>query len=106
MTELLPGARAVDRRRFVDILRQRPTPYAADATLVVADGMPLIWASHLQGTPLPERVAGSDLISSNAHLYRIDVTTAVPTADNAEATHSIIAPTMRLRNATPRAPTS
>ena len=30
-------------------------------TLVVADGMPLIWASHLQGTPLPARVAGSDL---------------------------------------------
>jgi len=36
----------------------------AGATLLVADGMPLIWASRLQGTPLPERVAGSDLISS------------------------------------------
>jgi N-acetylglucosaminyldiphosphoundecaprenol N-acetyl-beta-D-mannosaminyltransferase len=36
----------------------------ADATLVVADGMPLIWASRIQGTPLPERVAGSDLIWS------------------------------------------
>ncbi len=36
----------------------------AEADLVVADGMPLIWASRLQGTPLPERVAGSDLISS------------------------------------------
>ncbi|MGB2823652.1 MAG: WecB/TagA/CpsF family glycosyltransferase, partial [Phycisphaerae bacterium] len=34
------------------------------ATLIVADGMPLIWASRIQGTPLPERVAGSDLISS------------------------------------------
>jgi N-acetylglucosaminyldiphosphoundecaprenol N-acetyl-beta-D-mannosaminyltransferase len=32
------------------------------ADLVVADGTPLIWASRLQGTPLPERVAGSDLI--------------------------------------------
>lgn len=32
------------------------------ARLVVADGMPLIWASRLRGTPLPERVAGSDLI--------------------------------------------
>ena len=31
------------------------------ADLVVADGMPLIWASRLLGTPLPERVAGSDL---------------------------------------------
>ncbi len=36
----------------------------AEADLVVADGMPLIWASRLQGTPLPHRVAGSDLISS------------------------------------------
>lgn len=34
----------------------------ADCELVVADGMPLIWASRLQGTPLPARVAGSDLI--------------------------------------------
>jgi N-acetylglucosaminyldiphosphoundecaprenol N-acetyl-beta-D-mannosaminyltransferase len=32
------------------------------ADLVVADGVPLLWASRLQGTPLPERVAGSDLI--------------------------------------------
>src|SRR3954451_15335975 len=34
------------------------------AELVVADGMPLVWASRLQRTPLPERVAGSDLIWS------------------------------------------
>jgi len=34
------------------------------ATVRVADGMPLIWACALQGTPLPERVAGSNLISS------------------------------------------
>ena len=31
------------------------------ASLVVADGMPLVWASHLLGKPLKERVAGSDL---------------------------------------------
>jgi N-acetylglucosaminyldiphosphoundecaprenol N-acetyl-beta-D-mannosaminyltransferase len=36
----------------------------AQSQVVVADGMPLVWASRLQGTPLPERVAGSDLISS------------------------------------------
>lgn len=35
-----------------------------EANLVVADGMPLVWASRLQGTPLPERVPGSNLISS------------------------------------------
>jgi N-acetylglucosaminyldiphosphoundecaprenol N-acetyl-beta-D-mannosaminyltransferase len=34
------------------------------ADLVVADGMPLVWASRLQGEPLPERVAGSDLVWS------------------------------------------
>ncbi|MEE9403493.1 MAG: WecB/TagA/CpsF family glycosyltransferase [Algisphaera sp.] len=32
-----------------------------EADLVVADGAPLIWASRLQGTPLPERVAGSSM---------------------------------------------
>jgi N-acetylglucosaminyldiphosphoundecaprenol N-acetyl-beta-D-mannosaminyltransferase len=36
----------------------------AEADLIVADGMPLVWASRLQGTPLPQRVAGSNLISS------------------------------------------
>lgn len=35
--------------------------FVANSELVVADGMPLIWASRLQGTPLPERVAGSTL---------------------------------------------
>lgn len=34
------------------------------ASLTVADGMPLVWASYLQGTPLPERVAGSSLLWS------------------------------------------
>jgi N-acetylglucosaminyldiphosphoundecaprenol N-acetyl-beta-D-mannosaminyltransferase len=34
------------------------------ADLVLADGMPLVWASRLKGTPLPARVAGSDLIWS------------------------------------------
>jgi N-acetylglucosaminyldiphosphoundecaprenol N-acetyl-beta-D-mannosaminyltransferase len=34
------------------------------ADLVVADGMPLVWASRLQGTPLPARVPGSDLVWS------------------------------------------
>jgi len=31
------------------------------ASLVVADGMPIVWASRLLGRPLKERVAGSDL---------------------------------------------
>jgi len=32
-----------------------------DASLVLADGMPLVWASKLFGRALPERVTGSDL---------------------------------------------
>lgn len=34
----------------------------SQADLRVADGMPLVWAARLQGTPLPERIAGSSLI--------------------------------------------
>ena len=62
----------------VDIVRQAArSPYAArlvaGAALVLADGMPLIWASRLAGRRtrartcrrvLPARVAGSDLIWS------------------------------------------
>jgi N-acetylglucosaminyldiphosphoundecaprenol N-acetyl-beta-D-mannosaminyltransferase len=48
------------------LLRRDPDFLAAcrQSTLRVADGMPLIWASRLAGTPLPQRVAGSNLISS------------------------------------------
>jgi N-acetylglucosaminyldiphosphoundecaprenol N-acetyl-beta-D-mannosaminyltransferase len=35
-----------------------------EADLVVADGMPLVWASRLVGDPLPERIAGSDMVWS------------------------------------------
>lgn len=34
------------------------------STIRVADGITLVWASRFQGTPLPERVCGSDLIYS------------------------------------------
>ena len=40
---------------------------ARDAEVRVADGMPLVWASRIQRTPLPERIAGSDLIFSMSH---------------------------------------
>jgi N-acetylglucosaminyldiphosphoundecaprenol N-acetyl-beta-D-mannosaminyltransferase len=51
----------------VDILRRAARDPSArrhldDADLIVADGMPLVWASRLGGAPLPERVAGSSLI--------------------------------------------
>lgn len=53
----------------VDILRTVRRDAAArrhvrTATYVVADGAPLVWASRLRGTALPERVAGSSLIWS------------------------------------------
>jgi len=35
-----------------------------EADLVVADGMPLVWASRLAGEPLPERVSGSSMVWS------------------------------------------
>ncbi|HWH00149.1 MAG TPA: WecB/TagA/CpsF family glycosyltransferase [Pilimelia sp.] len=55
----------------VDILRQARTDgevrgYLTDASLVVADGMPLVWAARLAGTPLPQRVAGAALVWSLA----------------------------------------
>ncbi len=33
----------------------------AEADVVVADGMPLVWAARVQGDHLPERIAGSSL---------------------------------------------
>ena len=53
----------------VDILRQitlseQWSDLVRGAGLVVADGMPIVWASRLAGTPLPERVAGSSLLVS------------------------------------------
>ncbi|MBG0563240.1 WecB/TagA/CpsF family glycosyltransferase [Actinoplanes aureus] len=53
----------------VDILRRAAADpevrrHLDDADLIVADGMPLVWASRLGGAPLPERVAGSSLIWS------------------------------------------
>lgn len=38
------------------------------ASLSVADGMPLVWASKVLGQPLPERVAGSDLLEPTLQL--------------------------------------
>jgi N-acetylglucosaminyldiphosphoundecaprenol N-acetyl-beta-D-mannosaminyltransferase len=50
----------------LDVLRQwrdskEVRELVSHADLVVADGMPLIWAGGLQGSPLPARVAGSSL---------------------------------------------
>ncbi len=47
-------------RRFVADPEARAL--AERATRVVPDGVPLLWAARLQGTPFPDRVAGSDLV--------------------------------------------
>ena len=53
----------------LDILRQfTGNPESRELILAasyrVADGLPIVWASRLAGTPLPERVPGSDLVLS------------------------------------------
>ncbi len=51
----------------VDVLRQiRKThdDLPAKSTLVVPDGMPIVWASRIMRTPLPERVTGASLVWS------------------------------------------
>jgi exopolysaccharide biosynthesis WecB/TagA/CpsF family protein len=45
--------RSPSQRRLID-----------SAEVVVADGMPLIWASRIAGRPLPERIAGADLVQT------------------------------------------
>ena len=54
-----------------------------DADLVLCDGTPLLWASKLLGNPLPERVAGADLVpllirQSELKGYRIFFLGATP----------------------------
>ncbi len=53
----------------VDILRrwhyeQSFRELVSEATIFTADGLPIVWASRLQGDPLPERLPGSDLFVS------------------------------------------
>jgi N-acetylglucosaminyldiphosphoundecaprenol N-acetyl-beta-D-mannosaminyltransferase len=60
------GGRAAVVTPNVDhVVRVRADPeFAAiyrEAALVLADGMPVVWAARLLGTPLREKVSGSDL---------------------------------------------
>lgn len=47
----------VQARRDVELRR-----ILIEAHLVLCDGTPLVWASRLLGNPLPERVAGADVV--------------------------------------------
>ena len=53
----------------VDVMRQVVTdrslrPLLQSADLVLPDGMPLLWAARLQGSPLKERVPVSEAINT------------------------------------------
>jgi UDP-N-acetyl-D-mannosaminuronic acid transferase (WecB/TagA/CpsF family) len=53
----------------LDILRQFTTSPESRRLILaasyrVADGQPIVWASRLAGTPVPERLPGSDLVLS------------------------------------------
>jgi N-acetylglucosaminyldiphosphoundecaprenol N-acetyl-beta-D-mannosaminyltransferase len=91
----------------LDVLRQwhasaQVRELVAAADLVVADGMPLVWAGEIQGSPLPERVAGSSLIVSltvaaadaGASIFLLGGNPG--TADAAVAELSRLAPELRL----------
>lgn len=91
----------------VDILRRIVSDpifagIAAQADLSIADGMPVVWASRLQGTPLPERVAASELVFPLAtevaqHGHRLFLLGGAP--DMAEHTASLLlehAPSTRI----------
>lgn len=43
-----------------------------DCDIVVADGQSVVWASHLLGSPLPERVAGIDLFERLLQLAEVE----------------------------------
>jgi N-acetylglucosaminyldiphosphoundecaprenol N-acetyl-beta-D-mannosaminyltransferase len=70
---------------FIAVARKRP-PFAkviAEAALVVCDGKPLVWAARLQGSPIPARVTGMDLVLHAAKLstargYRLFLLGAAP----------------------------
>jgi N-acetylglucosaminyldiphosphoundecaprenol N-acetyl-beta-D-mannosaminyltransferase len=81
-----------------------------NASLVLADGMPLVWASRLAGTPLPERVAGSDLIGSlcaaaSAAGRTVHLIGAAPgAADAAAQTLRVRHPGLHISGVTPAPP--
>jgi N-acetylglucosaminyldiphosphoundecaprenol N-acetyl-beta-D-mannosaminyltransferase len=68
-----------------------------DADLVLCDGTPLLWVSRLLGNPLPERVAGADVVPRLIQLaaekkYRLFLLGATPdsvsrAAENLRAAH-------------------
>ena len=70
---------------FIAVARKRPqfAKVIEEAALVVCDGKPLQWAARLQGSPIPARVTGMDLVLHAAKLsaargYRLFLLGAAP----------------------------
>ena len=42
-----------------------------EAGVTLADGMPIVWASRLLGTPLKQRVAGSDILTELGYQFEL-----------------------------------
>jgi N-acetylglucosaminyldiphosphoundecaprenol N-acetyl-beta-D-mannosaminyltransferase len=77
------------------------------AEAVLCDGMPLVWASRWLGNPLPERVAGSDLVPqllelAEKHKYHVFFLGASPEA-NEQAVANVRAqyPAIRISHYSP-----
>lgn len=73
-----PGYVITANLQYVTLTDQKPDlrQINQQADLILADGMPIVWRSRFTQTPLPERIAGSDIIYSLAELaaeqcYRI-----------------------------------
>jgi N-acetylglucosaminyldiphosphoundecaprenol N-acetyl-beta-D-mannosaminyltransferase len=69
LRELAAGRGGVVVTANLDHVRrlQQPGPFRdvyAAADVVTVDGMPVVWACRIQGTPVKGRVAGSDLMRS------------------------------------------
>ena len=64
----------------------------ARASLSLADGQPLIWASRLLGSPLPEKISGADLVEplmerAGRRGWRVFLIGGAPGAAQAAAEH-------------------
>jgi hypothetical protein len=74
-------------------------------SLVLADGMPLVWATRLNGSKLPERVAGSSLVLSPSEAAAADGRSVfLPCGAEGVPVRAAAALRARLRVLTSRAP--
>jgi N-acetylglucosaminyldiphosphoundecaprenol N-acetyl-beta-D-mannosaminyltransferase len=78
--------------------------FVRSASLVVPDGVPLLWAARLAGRPLVERITGADLIyslagASAANGWPVYLVGGLPGADGQPSAASLAADRLRGLNA-------